>query len=80
MRWLGVVAFLVEYDLPAGKYRLRFYRGLKKLLDGREGLVERSTQSVIITGSKGLAEEIADLALRCGGKVKVWRLIEEAEE
>lgn len=61
--------WIVDYDVPVEptSQRMKFYRGLWRIL-ASHGIEtgERSTQSVWISGSEGLATEIHDLASKYG--------------
>ena len=64
--------FIVDYDLPTGRDRLRFYRALKKLLKEYVALGSFSTESVFITDDYGLAKQVYNLALGVGGKSRIY--------
>ena len=60
-----MVVWLVDYDFPKNptRYRVRFHRHLKKVIEQLNGgRIKYSSQSVIITDSEELAKAIHELA------------------
>jgi len=66
--------YVVDYDLPAGTTRQRFYRAVQRYL--REHFMEEtgwSTWSVVFTEDLEFAWTVYREALKVGGKAHVWR-------
>jgi len=75
--------YVVDYDLPRGNRRRRFYRAVARYR--REHLLEEtdwSTWSVVFTEDLDFAWLVYREALKVGGVAHVWRAerIEEGEE
>ena len=60
--------YVVDYDIPVEPHAKRraFYRALQRLLQERELVADRSTQSVWIVDRREIAEQIHNLAQRYG--------------
>ena len=70
----GAVIYVVDYDLPRGNRRRRFYRAVARYR--REHLLEEtgwSTWSVVFTEDLDFAWLVYREALKVGGKAQVWR-------
>ena len=63
--------YVVEYDIPESpRLRMRFYRRLRKLLG--KGIAKYSTQSVVVTPDRSLAETVFQTALEVSGRVRLY--------
>lgn len=76
--------YIVDYDLPRGSHRKRFYRAIDRYLrfndSGEAGL---STMSVVVTKSSEFAWFVYREARKVGGVSHIyeaWRLDREPEE
>lgn len=66
--------YVVDYDLPAGTERQRFYRAVKRYL--REHFMEEtgwSTWSVVFTEDLDFAWTVFREARKVGGVAHVWK-------
>ncbi len=74
VRQLADELYVVDYDLPRGNERRRFYRAIQRYL--REHLMEEtgwSTWSVVFTEDVNFAWFVYREALKVGGVAHVWR-------
>ncbi len=84
VRQLPDELYLVDYDLPRGNERRRFYRAIQRYL--REHLMEEtdwSTKSVVYTEDVKFAFFVQREAVKVGGVAHVWkakRVYEEPRE
>jgi len=63
-----VTIWIVDYDLPEGSERRRFYRAIQAYLKAHDSEHTRdwSTQSVVITDDKEFAEFVYQEAIKLG--------------
>ena len=63
--------YVVEYDIPdSPRLRMRFYRNIRKYLGN--GIARYSTQSVVVTRDRSLADTIFQAALEVSGRVRLY--------
>lgn len=71
-------SYIVDYDLPRGSRRKRFYRAIERYLrDNDSGEAGLSTMSVVVTKSSEFAWFVYHEARKVGGTSHIyeaWRL------
>ena len=66
--------YVVDYDLPVGSMRQRFYRAVKRYLrDNMQKDTGWSTGSVVFTQDLDFAYLVHREALEVDGKAHIWR-------
>ena len=65
--------YIVDYDLPKGNRRRRFYRSMERYRRVHDmEKTGKSSQSVIITQNEKFAHFIRGEARKVGGKATIW--------